>query len=331
MFENKCVDKTKYKIALLDVLPEKMFKLIESQAPPNCEIIPMTNRSESEMLTIARDADFILAISLPITRQIIEGAPKLRLIQKWGAGYERIDIQSAFDRGIPVAVTRSSNSATVAEYTILLILAVLKKLLIADRSVRDGKWIKMELRTQTFDLKGKVVGLVGLGNIGRALVKCLHGFGVELIYHDIYRVNPSDEKALGVRFVEFSELLETADVISIHVPLTAQTKGLFSKNEFDKMKDTSVIVNMSRGPIIDESELYQALTHNKIAGAALDVFAKEPPDPDNPLFKLDNVVLSPHMGGATYDSLLAVAKHALQNIDDFANGKSLSPNDLVSK
>ena len=319
-----------YKVALLDVLPDRMFQLIESQAPAGCRLMRLKDRGEGAMIELAKEADFILGISSPISRQVIQAAPKLRFIQKWGAGYEKVDIQAAVERGIPVAATRTSNATTVAEHTILLILALLKKLLIADRSIREGRWIKMQLRTETTDLRGRVVGIVGLGNIGRSVVNHLQVFEVEAIYYDTFRLDPNKEEALKVRFVEFKELLTLADVISIHVPLTEETRGFFGRREFERMKRTAILINMARGPVIDEEALFEALSQGKIAGAGLDVFSREPPDPDSPLFKLDNVVLSPHVGGATYDSLLAVAQNVFRNIEAVANGQPVPKGDLVS-
>lgn len=317
-------------IFCVDNLPPAMRDLMAALVPEGFELILAESGSEKERVEKARGADYILCSWTPVSAQVISAAPKLKLIQKYGIGVDRIDIKTAADRGVPVCIAAGVNAVAVAETAIALMLAVYKRLCEAHNSLRAGKWLKWELRTGCYELWQKTVGIIGAGNIGRAVSKRLsHGFECRVLYYDIRRLSPEEEKAFGVTFVPMEALLPQSDIISLHVPLKSDTRGLIGITELEKMKPTAVLINTSRGGVADEPALIDALVKRAIAGAGIDVFEKEPPDPDNPLLKMDNVVVTPHNGGGTVDTMKRIIDHGFNNIVRFKRGESLSAADLI--
>lgn len=274
-------------------------------------------------------ADYLLFWTAAIPTRAIEAATKVKLIQKIGEGTEKIDVATTSRLGIPVAKTAGANSASTAELAILLMLATLRRLPEAHNSTVAGQWKKWEVRTNTGELHGKQVGIVGLGKSGRIVARQVQGFGSSVVYTSRHQHPEQEETELGVRFVDLDELLETSDVVSLHVPLAPSTAGMISHSELALMKPTAILVNTCRGGIVDEAALYDALSNRRIRGAGIDVFDKEPPDPHHPFFSLDNVVLTPHIGGVTDDSQVRLVRHALANMVAVENGEPLSPEDLV--
>ena len=201
-----------------------------------------------------------------------KAAPKLKLIQLVSAGYDRLDIEAARQAGVPVANNGGANSVAVAEHTIMLMLSVLKRIAWMHNNVVAGKWRVGDIGEQrVYELAGKTLGIVGLGTIGKKVVRRAKGFDVQILYYDIARLTEDQEDALGVRFALLPELLRASDVVSLHVPLNDVTRGMVSAREFGLMKESAILINTCRGPVVDEDALYQALTTGKIAGAGLDV------------------------------------------------------------
>jgi phosphoglycerate dehydrogenase-like enzyme len=203
----------------------------------------------------------------------------------------------------------------VAEHAVMLILATLKKLAWQHKNCVEGKWRVGDFAENRFyELEGKTVGIVGLGNIGKKVARRLHGFDVDLVYYDIIRLAEHEEDALGVRFVLLDELLKRSDVVTLHVPLSAQTKDMISERQLGLMKPTAILVNTCRGPVVDEMALHKALITKKIAGAGLDVMTDEPPSKDNPLLNVENITITPHTAGPTWENWAKAFRNAFDNI-----------------
>jgi len=260
---------------------------------------------------------------------MIEQAKRLKFIQKWGIGVDKIDLTAARRAGVPVAITAGANAGPVAELAIALMLAVYRRIPYADRKIREGVWLKSEMRSSCYQLDGKTIGLLGFGAIARMVAHRLRGFDADIVYHDLNRADRVTERALQARYVLFDELLERSDILSIHTPLTSETRNLIGREGIAKMKDGAVIINTARGGIVDESALCEALEIGKLGGAGLDSFESEQLSLESPLLKLDQVVLTPHAGGGVFDNVANVAEHALGNIAKFLRGEALSALDVV--
>jgi len=264
-----------------------------------------------------------------IDSELMDRAKKLKVVSNYAVGYNNIDVDAATQRRIMVTNTPDVLTDTTADTAFVLLMAISRRLVEVDRSVREGKWVKawgpkMFLGS---DVTGKTLGLVGLGRIGSAMVPRAKGFRMKVIYTDTVR-SPEREMALGVEFRDFKDLLREADYVSVHVPLTAETHHLMGEKALSAMKPTAYLINTSRGPVVDEKALYKALRDRVIAGAALDVHEKEPVDLDDPLLSLDNIIMTPHIGSATVETRLAMAVRAATNLAAALRGER--PRDLVN-
>ncbi|MCI0346846.1 MAG: phosphoglycerate dehydrogenase, partial [Chloroflexi bacterium] len=234
--------------------------------------------------------------------------------------------------GVPVATVASSGAEahTVAEMAILLAGAASRRILPGDRAVRDGRWGTLAmLQGGVFELAGKTIGLVGLGRIGREVAKRARAFDMRVIYHDVFRLPPEQEAGAGVEFRELEALLAESDVVSLHAPLTPETRGLMNERTLGLMRREAVLVNTARGPLVDAAALASALRDGTIRAAAIDVFDPEPPPAGLPLYELENVVLQPHMAGVTAESVLRIIVAALDNCRRVARGEE--PLDVVAE
>lgn len=250
--------------------------------------------SEDDLIDMCGDADAVLASTRELyTRRFMQSVKRLRGVCKYGIGVERIDVQAATEQGIIVTHTPVPENVTcMSEGSIALMLALLKRIKFADNFMRQGGWRGQEV-FETAMLKGKTVGLVGLGRIGGAVAERLRPWGVRLLAYDPY-VSPEKAEQAGARLVSLEELVRESDIVSLHVVITPETKGIIGERELRAMKPTAYIVNTSRGDAIDEGALIRALREGQIAGAALDVFQKEPPGVENPLLHMENVITTPH-------------------------------------
>ncbi len=275
--------------------------------PVSC---PYKGYSEEELIEICRDVDGIIGMAREkYTRKVLSSAGKLKVICKYGVGVDSIDLEAATEKGILVTVT-PVHFVTVAEHAFALMLAVMKKIVSSEKHLKSGGW--RDQNVACFELYGKTVGLVGFGNISREVALRLSGWGVKIIVYDPYISQDAVEKA-GVSLVDWETLFKLSDVLSIHMPLNSETSGIIGCREFSLMKDSSIIVNTSRGKIIDEEALIQALHDKKIGGAGLDVFSQEPVSLHNPLLKMENVVVTPHAAGWTFEALRRMAEQAAAN------------------
>jgi D-3-phosphoglycerate dehydrogenase / 2-oxoglutarate reductase len=266
------------------------------------------------------DCDAILARTALFPAQVLEAGKKLRVIGRHGIGYDNIDVARATELGIWVTNTPEANAGSVAEFAIGCIIALARNFIRSDRETRAGNW-EIRNRMTGSDLEGKVLGIVGLGRIGRRLArKAALGLDMKVIGYDPY-VSPDafPEQVTPAR--NWEELFASCDFISLHLPGGAGNKGIVGRKEFSLMRKTACLINASRGDVLNEAELAEALKNGTIAGAALDVFAQEPPEKDNPLFALDNVLLTPHNAALTREAMLRMALGAAQGIDEVLSGK----------
>ena len=316
-------------VACLDVWAPAVRDVVRQAAPPELDLHFAHSYDEAEQFALVEAAEFLLPGWAAVTEPMLERAKRLRMIQKWGIGVDRIDVDAARRRGIPLAITAGSNAAPVAELTLALMLAVYRRIGYVDRAMRQGLWPKAEMRETCFQIAGKTIGLVGFGNIGRMVARRLSGFDAKVIYADARAADRETEVALGVSRVALPELLARSDIVSLHAPFTPQTARMIDAASIATMKQGAVLINTARGELVDERALYEALVAGKLRGAGLDAFDPEPPKPDNPLLTLDQVVLTPHAGGGVFDNVENVARHALGNIVRFLRGEPIAAADVI--
>jgi phosphoglycerate dehydrogenase-like enzyme len=248
-------------------------------------------------------------------------APKLKLVQLLSAGYDRCDIEAARRAGVPICNNGGANSTAVSEHAILLMLAVCRRLVWQHSSVVAGRWRGNAVQdVQLFELKGRTLGIVGLGSIGKKTARLAQAFGMTVQYYDTLRLTEERADDLGVRFALFDELLRTSDIVSLHVPLSKATRHMMGAAQFKMMKPSAYLINTCRGPVVDEPALIEALRQGTIAGAGLDVFDQEPPPPNNPLFGLQNVVLTAHFAGPTVENQYTRFRNAFDNCQRVIRG-----------
>ncbi len=249
--------------------------------------------------------------------ELYEACPELKVLARFGVGVDCIDLEGARRHGIKVCNARGMNCKAVGEATVMFALASLRNLVELTDTTKEGKWIRYTGRT----LSGKTYGLVGFGAVARYVAKLLQSFGVEkILAYDIYQ-DQEAAKDLGVTFTDMDTLLKSSDVISLHIPGTAETRGLIGEREISLMKRQAVLINAARGCVVDEKALYHGLKEGKIAAAALDVFEDEPVKADNPLLKLKNLICMPHQAADTYETFESVAYFDAEVILDVMNGK----------
>lgn len=256
----------------------------------NAEVTLENCRTEEDVIAVASDSDGIINQYAPITKKVIQALSKCKVISRYGVGVDNIDIEAATDKNIVVANVPDYCVDEVSTHAMSLILACARGLTILDRKVREKKW-DFTIVKPLFRTEGQIVGLFGLGRIARKVAQKALGFGFKVIAYDPY----VSEVEGCIKLVDFDNLLRSADFISIHAPLTTETRYSFGENELRKMKKNSFLINTSRGPLVNEKDLYRALKKRWITGAALDVMEEEPPDWKNPLFTLDNAIFTPHI------------------------------------
>lgn len=316
-------------VACLDVWTPAVRAVVQRVAPPELDLHFAVSYDEAEQMALVRDAEIILAGWAAVTRPMLEHARKLRMIEKWGIGVDRIDVEAARAMKIPLAITAGSNAGPVSELTIGLMLAVYRRIAHVDRALRQGQWLKSEMREIGYQIAGKTVGIYGLGNIGRKVAQRLQGFECEVVYHDAYRAAVEVEQRLKVRYVERDALFTQSDILTLHAPFIPETAQVVNAQRIASMKDGAILINTARGQLVDEAALVAALVSGKLRGAGLDAFAVEPVAPGNPLLTLDQVVVTPHVGGAVFDNVENVARHAIGNIMKVLKGEPLAPQDVI--
>jgi phosphoglycerate dehydrogenase-like enzyme len=275
---------------------------------------PDGSYSEEDLREVV-DADVLVVGLEPVGDAIFATAKRLKLVQRLGVGHCNIDLAAASRHGVPVCNLPDFNAATVAEHTIMLILALLRRVCDSTLLMKAGRWpVPSVVGGGIYDLQGKILGIIGLGAIGQAVARRAKAFDVKILYYDTVR-QPAPEGLEYATLVELDELLRESDVVTIHVPLTPRTRGLLGRAELARMKRTAILVNTARGSVVDEAALAHALKRGEIAGAGLDVFSHEPLEPQNPLRRCPNVLLTPHTAGQTREAMERMAAMMLENME----------------
>src|SRR6516225_3081642 len=296
-------------------------KIAQEMAPAGFETMLVT-RETPQFASALGEARYIVCYpGVKLDAAFYRTAPRLRLVQLLSAGYDNVDLEAARRAGVPVSNNGGANAISVAEHTLMLMLSVARKVIWQHGNVSTGRWRGNGPAPRMYELFGKTLGIVGLGTIGKKVARLAKGFGMRVEYFDIVRLSEDAEDALGVKFRLLRELLQTSDVVSLNVPLNRSTRHMIGAAELALMKPTAILINTCRGPVIDEPALVRALADGKLFGAGLDVFNEEPPPADNPLLKLDNVVLTAHFAGPTWDNHVARFRNAFDNVQRVARGE----------
>lgn len=289
-------------------------------APKGFDLV-IAEAKSAEYAAALADAEYLVGfVDMLVQAPLFQQGSKLKLIQLLSAGYNNADIDAARQAGVPICNNGGANSVAVSEHAILLMLAVSRQLVKQHANVAAGRWRGNE-PPKLHELNGKTLGIVGLGSIGKKTARLAQAFGMKVIYADIRRMTEAEEDALDVRFRLLSEVLAEADLVSLHVPLNDVTRHMIGRDELAAMKTDAILINTSRGPVVDEAALTDALSSGGIAAAGLDVFDEEPTPADNPLLKLDNVTLTAHMAGPTFESHKARVRNAFDNVERVRRGE----------
>lgn len=300
------------KIAAYGKFTANMINALKETCPEGFELVPVGLEDDLSALS---GADYVVNRGGAVDAPVIGAMNNVKLIQKWGAGYDKIDVKTAGEKGIPVTVCVGGNALPVAELAVTLMLDVLRNVVPLAAHLQKGDWAREQFSPRSYLLHGKTVGLVGIGNIAKKVAAIVRGgFDCTVLYYDVFRMSEEQEKALGVTYVGLDELMAQSDIVSIHVPLLDSTAGMIDAAKLALMKPTACVINTSRGGVINEPDLIAALQAGKILGAGLDTFAVEPLAQDSPLLKLDNVVTTPHCGGNTVDNDINMATICMENI-----------------
>ena len=272
------------------------------------------------LLEEVRDASVIVSRLTRVDRELIDAGKELKAICKNGVGVDNIDVAYATEKGIPVLTTGDGNLWSVAEHTVFAMGALCKKLLFFDASMREGKWSNRDCGG-FFDVAGRTFGIVGFGKIGRDVAGIVKAFRMNVIAYDPFLPREAVEQADCAYAASLEELCRKADVISLHMPLTKENVHVINDESLSWMKPSAILMNFSRGAMVDEDALYRALSERRLAGAALDTFSPEPPDFNHPLYRLDNVLLSPHIAGNSDDALRRMSIRLAEGIEEVLSGK----------
>lgn len=299
------------------------WDILRSVVPEGFCVETLDSLSRECLLHKAVDADYLLVSGrLTIDEEVLTAAPHLNMIQRTGVGTEMLNLDAIKQRGIPVYVNAGVNAQSVAEHTLTLILACLKQLPRINKQTHSGVWSKQATGLQTRELRGKKVGLVGMGNIGRIVSRMLNAFGAIVLYTDVERQPESVEKDLELTFCSsFEEMLPLVDVLSFHCPLTPENVEVLNARTLSLMKPGAVVVNTARGKLINPDDLYDALVSGRILSAGLDTHFEEPIKDGYKLLGLENVILTPHIGGLSYEAFHSMMKGAMDNIVAFESGQ----------
>ena len=317
----------KKKVLMVQGLHEEGQKLL--LARDDIEPITIMSADENEILEAAKDVHGITVRTANISRKIIENSKNLKVVSRHGVGYDSVDVEALNDCNIPLAIAAHSNMISVAEHAMFMLLALSKNVFYYDDFARKADWTtRWDIRA--WDLSEKSLLVIGYGRIGSKLVKRALAFDMDVYVYDPY----VDEKAIkksGAHYVDdFKSILPQMDAVTLHCPKTKETTDMFSTQEFDVMKSTSILINCARGGIVNEKALYDALTNNKIRSAGLDVYDDEPSTSSNPLFGLSNILLSPHIAGVTQEATIRMSKQAVQNVLDVFDNK-VDPDVIINK
>jgi D-3-phosphoglycerate dehydrogenase len=315
-FGKEGMDRPKWKVIITDCDHGNIEEEKKIFGQIGAELVWAQTKQEAELIRVCRDADGLLNQYALLTRKVLENLPKCKAIARYGVGVDSIDLKAATDFGIIVANVPDYCIDEVAIQAVTMLMALIRKIAFFDQKVKSGQW-DFRQGTPIHRIRGKVMGLVGCGRIGMEVAKILSSLGVRVIAFDPY----IEKAGGGIELVDLETVFKESDFISIHCPLNESTLHLIGEDAFQKMKKRPLIVNTSRGPIIDEKTLVEALQKGLVCGAGLDVMEKEPPDPQNPLLKMENVIFSPHMGFYSEESINELNRRTAESVADVLLGK----------
>jgi phosphoglycerate dehydrogenase-like enzyme len=309
----------------------EIYDVMRRVKPPGLELVLLEKDDDEERIAKVQDCEAIIAAATPLTRRTIEAASRLRFVQHQGVGYhDTVDVAALIERRIRLAVS-TAGTIGVAEHAVMLALAAARRLTFADPELRRGHWHANSLRPVSIELAGKTIGYVGMGRIGQAVAERFRGFQTKGLYSDPnVRLSPDREAALNLEPASLDRILQEADLVTLHLPLTTETRHLIGRDELARMKPGSILINTARGGIVNEAALVEALKAGRPGAAGMDVFETEPLPANNPLASLPNTVLTPHIAAGTWDSLIGKMESVLTNISAFFSGQPLQNEILLN-
>ena len=303
------------KIGIVTWNSAERHELFMEQAYPEMEtIIVADSASDEEKVEACRNAEAIIMVAASISVDVLKGCPNVRLLQGIGAGFDKVDVKAINALGIPYANNGGSNAIPVAEFTLSLITGIARGVFRGAQNAKEGKWNSGLRETPSWEITGKCVGIIGMGAIGQRVAKMLIGYDCDIVYYKRTRLSNELERELHARYLPLDELLHLSDVVTMHNSLNKSTIGMIGREQLAIMKPSSFLINTTRGACIDQLALYEALVNGRIAGAGLDVLAQEPTPQDNPLWQLNNVVITPHQSGISQESVTRSAAFAFANV-----------------
>jgi phosphoglycerate dehydrogenase-like enzyme len=316
-------------ILILQPIATELRDIILAELPPGFVATFTDTADPVHLKAKLMDADYVVFWDVGLPADLLQAGPRLKLAHKWGVGVENIDLDVARARGIQVARTPGGNAVPVAEFAVGLMIAAGRRIVTAHNSMLQGQWAKNEIWRRSIMLSGKTVGIVGLGAIGKQVAQRVRGFDCTVLYNTRTKLAVAEESARGVAWRSLDDLLVQSDFVCLCCPLTPQTRDMIAAPQLATMKPGSILVNVARGGIVVEADLIAALRDGPLAGAAIDVFEPEPPDPANPLLHMDNVIVTPHCASTAFENSAVGVRHWLANIGRVARGETLPETDRV--
>ena len=306
-------------ILIIQPIDKSGIEILENHPDYNFEIIDGTNLEEIKKKIIECDGISIRTAKLPA--EVIKGAKNLKIISRHGVGYDNIDLEAAKEKNITISITATANAVAVAEHVMFMLLNISKRKDMYDKTVKSGRFNDRNKLPKTIELWNKNILIMGFGRIGKSLIKRCIGFEMNVYIYDPFVSKEEIESLGGKKIEDLKEGVKKMDALTLHMPLNEKTKNIINYDVLKNMKKNCIIINASRGGIINENDLNKSLNENKIFGAGLDVFDTEPPDNDNPLLKNDKTFLSPHTAAFTEECMVRMGKETIQNIIDFFDKK----------
>lgn len=314
------------KVVLAGKYPEKTFERLSAALPKGqFQLAAVDDPQAYEQMT---DGEIVILRIFKAPKEMIRRNPNLKMIMRWGAGFDSVDIEEAGKQGVLVTNTPGANANAVSELAVMLMLAIGRKLRSHMKSLERGEWSKNTYLNSSFTLNNKLVGVVGGGNIGRQVARKVQAFGAAVQYYDAFRLPAEMEEEFHMTYVPLEELIATSDIVTLHVPLTDSTRHMIGAEEIRQMKTGAMVINTARGGLVDDDALVEAVRRGKLAGAGLDGVEREPLPAGDPLLQEDNIIVTPHVGGGTADLGDVILPMLVQDILEYAQGKR--PNHVVN-
>jgi phosphoglycerate dehydrogenase-like enzyme len=301
--------------------PLSALDVARELAPPGIDMVTISADSP-EFNAALSDAEYLVSLGeVTMDDAFYKAAPRLRLVQLLSAGYDTVDIEAARRAGVPVCNNGGANAIAVAEHAVMLMLACCRRLTWQHSMTSSGRWQGNDVASvRLYEMYGRTLGIIGFGNIGKKVAHMARAFGLIVHYFDTARLTEDIADGHGVRYRMFDELLRTSDIVTLHVPLTPLTRHMMGAAQFALMKPSAYLINTCRGPVVNEPDLIDALSNGTIAGAGIDVFDQEPPMSNNPLFSLENVIVTPHFAGPTWENQYSRFRNGFDNVQRMARG-----------